>query len=61
MGSIEEILNELKEKWQRETHGNCVFVSATERKNIESLRQIILNKVRNIYQVRYPYKAEFFF
>jgi GTP-binding protein HflX len=57
----EEILNELKEKWQRETHGNCVFVSATERKNIESLRQIILNKVRNIYQVRYPYKAEFFF
>ena len=51
----------LKEKWQRETNGNCVFVSATERKNIESLRQIILNKVRNIYQVRYPYKAEFFF
>ena len=57
----EEILNELKEKWERETNGNCVFVSATERKNIEQLRQIILNKVRNIYQVRYPYKAEFFF
>ena len=57
----EEILNELKEKWQRETHGNCVFVSATERKNIDELRQIILNKVRTIYQVRYPYKAEFFF
>jgi len=57
----EELLNELKEKWQRETNGNCVFVSATERKNIDNLRQIILNKVRDIYQVRYPYKAEFFF
>src|SRR5215203_938135 len=57
----EEILNELMEKWQRETNGNCVFVSATERKNIDNLRQVILNKVRNIYQVRYPYKAEFFF
>ena len=57
----EEILNELMEKWQRETGGNCVFVSATQRKNIDILRQVILNKVRNIYQVRYPYKAEFFF
>ena len=57
----EEILSDLKEKWQRETNGNCVFVSATERKNIDELRQTILNKVREIYQVRYPYKAEFFF
>lgn len=57
----EEILSELKEKWQRETNGNCVFVSAIERKNIELLRQVILNKVRNIYQERYPYKAEFYF
>ena len=56
-----EILAELKEKWQRETNGNCVFVSATEKQNIDGLRQTILNKVREIYQVRYPYRAEFFF
>ena len=56
-----EILRELKERWERETNGNCVFVSATEKRNIEELRQTILNKVREIYQVRYPYKAEFFF
>ena len=56
-----EILRELKEKWERETNGNCVFVSATEKQNIEELRQTILNKVREIYQIRYPYKAEFFF
>ncbi len=56
-----ELLRELKEKWKRETNGNCVFVSATEKQNIDGLRQTILNKVREIYQVRYPYKAEFFY
>ncbi len=57
----QELLLELKERWERDTNGNCVFVSAVERKNIDALRQTILNKVREIYQVRYPYKAEFFF
>ena len=57
----QDILRELKEKWQQETKGNCVFVSATERKNLDGLRQTILNKVRDMYQIRYPYKAEFFY
>ncbi len=55
------ILKELKERWQEETKGNCVFVSATERTNLDGLRQTILNKVREMYQVRYPYKAEYFY
>ena len=57
----ENILNELKERWQEETKGNCVFVSAAERTNLDKLRQTILNKVREMYQVRYPYKAEYFY
>ena len=56
-----EILNDLRQRWQGETKGNCVFVSATEKQNIDELRQTILNKVREVYQVRYPYKAEFFY
>jgi GTP-binding protein HflX len=56
-----EILRDLKEKWQNITQGNCVFISALERKNIDELRQTILNKVRDMYQVRYPYKSEYFF
>ena len=55
------ILRELKERWQEETKGNCVFVSATEKKNLDVLRQTILNKVREMYRVRYPYKAEYFY
>ena len=56
----EEILRDLKEKWENITQGNCVFISATERKNIDELRETIMRKVRELYQVRYPYKSEFF-
>lgn len=56
-----EILNDLKQRWQTETKGNCVFVSATEKTNMDALRQTILNAVRDAYRIRYPYKAEFFY
>jgi GTPase len=57
----EEIRQDLKQKWQNNTQGNCVFVSALERKNIDELRQSILNKVREMYRIRYPYKSEYFY
>jgi len=57
----QEILNDLKQRWQNETKGNCVFVSALEKQNIDVLRQTILNAVRDMYRIRYPYKAEFFY
>lgn len=56
-----EILDDLKQKWMNITQGNCVFVSALERKNIDELRQTVLNKVRDMYRIRYPYKSEYFF
>lgn len=52
----EEILKDLKEKWEHHTENNCVFVSALERKNIDALREFILIKVRELYQIRYPYR-----
>ena len=56
-----EILNDLKQRWQNETKGTCVFVSATEKTNLDSLRQTILNEVREMYRIRYPYRAEYFY
>jgi GTP-binding protein HflX len=56
----EDILRELKERWEGETHGNCVFISAIEKRNMEELRDTILSKVKELYQVRYPYKNEHF-
>ena len=57
----EEIRNDLKQKWQNLTQGNCVFISALEKQNIDGLRQTVLNKVRDMYRIRYPYKSEYFF
>jgi len=57
----QEILADLKEKWNRETNGNAVFISAVERTNIEELRNCILGKVRELYKIRYPYKTEFMY
>ena len=56
-----EILRELRERWENETNGNCIFISATERMNIDELRITILTKVRELYKVRYPYKTAFFY
>jgi GTPase len=56
-----QILRELKERWEESTKGNCVFVSAIDKQNFTLLRQTILNKVRDMYQIRYPYKAEYFY
>ncbi|MEN9598113.1 MAG: hypothetical protein RL596_424 [Bacteroidota bacterium] len=56
----EELLKELKEKWDIETNGQCVFVSAVERKNMDALRDLILQKVRDLYQIRYPYKTLYY-
>lgn len=56
-----DILRELKEKWQRETNGHAVFISAVERTNIEELRATILGQVRELYKIRYPYKTEFLY
>lgn len=57
----QQLLEELKERWEKETNGNCLFISATEKRNIPELRQAILNRVRSLYQTKYPYKTEFFY
>jgi GTPase len=56
-----EILEDLRDRWNNETGGNAVFISALERKNIDELRNTILQKVRELYRIRYPYKSEFLY
>lgn len=52
-----DILNELHNKWDNLTEGNFIFISALEKTNLEALRNLILQKVRDMYAVRYPYKT----
>jgi len=56
-----EILEDLRERWERETEGKAIFISAIEKRNLALLRQRILNKVREEYRVRYPYKTKFLY
>ena len=56
-----EILQDLHERWERETEGKVVFISAIEKRNLELLRKTILDKVREMYKTRYPYKQEFLY
>lgn len=56
----EDLLRQLKSRWENETGGRCVFVSATERRNIDALRQNILDKVKELYAERYPYLTQFY-
>ncbi len=56
-----EILEDLHERWERETEGKVVFMSAIEKRNLDLLRKTILDKVREVYKLRYPYKTEFLY
>lgn len=53
----QDIMSDLKSRWENTTNGNCVFISALEKKNIDELRTCILVKVREMYSIRYPYKT----
>jgi len=55
-----ELLNQLQHRWEHETNGSCVFISAIKRKNINELRDTILHKVKELYQLRYPYLTKFY-
>jgi GTP-binding protein HflX len=57
----EELLKELKERWEAETQSICIFMSATERSNVDGLREALLSKVKELYKERFPYKTEYFY
>ena len=54
----QELLQDLKDKWDLATENNCVFVSAVEKQNIDALKEIMLNKIRAQYHIRYPYRSQ---
>lgn len=55
-----ELLKQLYRKWDNLTTGHAIFISATEKQNIERLREVILDKVKQLYEERYPFLNEFY-
>jgi GTP-binding protein HflX len=48
-------LDDLKKTWMSKMHDNCLFISAREKQNIEPLKEMMYNKIKEIHVVRYPY------
>jgi GTP-binding protein HflX len=48
-------LEELKQTWMNKLHENCVFISAKEKQNVEELKSLMYQKIREIHVQRFPY------
>ncbi len=48
-------LEELKQTWISKMKENCIFISAKEKENIESLKSLLYEKVKEIHISRFPY------
>ena len=59
-GTRKDLLNQLYRKWDNLTHGNAIFISATEKMNIERFREELLDRIRKLYEERYPYLTNFY-
>jgi GTP-binding protein HflX len=53
-------LKELEKSWMSKLQKQCIFISATDKENIDAFRSMIFEEVKAIHTKRYPYdKLEF--
>ena len=48
-------LEELKHTWMNKLADNCLFISAKERTNIDALKALLYERVKQIHITRFPY------
>ena len=48
-------LEELMNTWMAKLNDNCFFISAKEKTNLDELKSIIYNKVKELHVQKYPY------
>lgn len=48
-------LDELIRTWMAKLNDNCLFISATQRENVEALKEALYTKVREMHVQKYPY------
>ena len=48
-------LDELKRTWMAKMQGDCLFISAKQKENIDELREVLYKKVRELHVQKYPY------
>lgn len=48
-------LEELENTWMAKLHENCLFISAKQKTNVEQMRELLYQRVKEIHIERYPY------
>ena len=48
-------LDDLRKTWMAKMQNNCIFISAKNKTNIDELKEMIYDKVKEIHIARYPY------
>lgn len=48
-------LDDLMHTWMARLNGDCLFISARERTNVEAFKQALYDKVRELHVQKYPY------
>jgi GTP-binding protein HflX len=46
---------ELKKTWMAKLQDNCIFISAKERSNIDTFKEVLYAKVKEMHVQKYPY------
>ena len=55
-------LEELKETWMARMNGDeCIFISASQRINLDGLRKLLYERVKALHVARYPYESDLLF
>jgi GTP-binding protein HflX len=53
-------LQDLKRTWMSKNNNSCLFISATNKENIDALRTLIYDCVKELHMQRYPYNNFFY-
>lgn len=48
-------LNELKKTWMAKMANDCIFISAKNKDNIDALKELMYERIKQIHIQRYPY------
>ena len=48
-------LDDLKRTWMARLNGDCLFISAKQKQNIDELRRVLYQRVRELHVQKYPY------
>lgn len=48
-------LEDLKKTWMSKMEDNCIFISAAKKMNVDELREVMYERIKEIFVQRYPY------